>query len=60
MPDWDSLPSDVREDIRQTARKLLTDITTQRVTAAFSENEFEFLERGANAEPIVLTLPRRG
>jgi hypothetical protein len=54
MPSWDSLSADVREGIRRSARRVLRDITLERLAAAFSEDEFRFLERGANGEPVEL------
>jgi hypothetical protein len=39
---------------RDTSRTLLGDITLDRLVAQFSEDEFRFLERGANGEPIEL------
>jgi hypothetical protein len=51
---WDRLPANVREDIRRSASNVLRDITLERLVAQFSEDEFYFLERVANGEPIEL------
>jgi hypothetical protein len=52
---WAKLSPAEQDLVRTTSRTLLGDITLNRLTAQFTEDEFQLLERAANGEPINLT-----